>query len=73
MLTLRELAWRLKITLSRVTRWYDVCHSKSTIRGLRYLVGMLLQLLSSGTTFGDILAAPSFATRLSQIKRSEPA
>lgn len=63
----------------------DICHGKPTIRGLRYPVEMILELLSSGMTIDeiladyedlereDILAALSFATKLSQIKRVEPA
>jgi len=63
----------------------SICHGKPTIRGLRYPVEMILELLSSGMTLDeilddyedlereDILAALAFATRLSQIKRIEPA
>ena len=63
----------------------DICHGKPCIRGLRYPVEMILELLSSGMTTDeiladyedlkqeDILAALSFATRLSQIKRIEMA
>ena len=68
----------------RITIDPDVCHGKPCIRGLRYPVEMILELLSSGMTpeeilddyddleREDILAALSFATRLSQIKRIEP-
>jgi uncharacterized protein (DUF433 family) len=67
----------------RITIKPDICHGKPTIRGLRYPVEMILELLSSGMTpeeiladyedleRDDILAALSFATRLSQIKRIE--
>ena len=59
----------------------QICHGKPVIRGMRYPVEFILELLSSGMTteeiltdYGDlqredILAALSFATRLSQIKR----
>ncbi|OQX06054.1 MAG: hypothetical protein BWK80_51310 [Desulfobacteraceae bacterium IS3] len=59
----------------------NICHGKPCIRGLRYPVEMILELLSSGMTIDeiledyedlereDILAALSFATHLSQIKR----
>ena len=69
----------------RITIDPEICHGKPTIRGLRYPVEMILELLSSGMTADqiladyedlerdDILAALSFATRLSQIKRIEPA
>ena len=62
----------------------DICHGKPCIRGLRYPVELILELLSSGMSSQDILddyedleredilAALSFATRLSQIKRIEP-
>jgi len=62
----------------------EICHGKPCIRGLRYPVEMILELLSSGMSpeeiladyedlqREDILAALSFATRLSQIKRLEP-
>jgi len=68
----------------RITIDPGVCHGKPCIRGLRYPVEMILELLSSGMTTDeiladyedlereDILAALSFATRLSQIKRTEP-
>ena len=58
-----------------------ICHGKPCIRGLRYPVELLLELLSAGMTPAemladypdlereDILAALAFAARLSQIKR----
>lgn len=61
----------------------EICHGKPTIRGLRYPVETILELLSSGMTIEeiladyedlereDILAALAFATRLSRIKRVE--
>ncbi len=67
----------------RITIKPDICHGKPTIRGLRYPVEMILELLSSGMTPDEILldyedleredifAALTFATRLSQIKRVE--
>lgn len=67
----------------RITIDPDICHGKPCIRGLRYPVETILELLSSGMTTDDILddyedleredilAALSFATRLSQIKRIE--
>jgi uncharacterized protein (DUF433 family) len=57
----------------------EICHGKPTIRGLRYTVESILELLSSGMTVEeiladyedlereDILAALDFARRLSQI------
>ena len=61
-----------------------ICHGKPTIRGLRYTVESILELLSSGMTTSeiladyedlekeDILAALDYARRLSQINRIEP-
>lgn len=69
----------------RITIDPDICHGKPCIRGLRYPVETILELLSSGMTTDelladyedlereDILAALSFAARLSQVKRVEPA
>lgn len=42
--------------LSRIAIDAAVCHGKPCIRGLRYPVEMLLDLLSSGMTNDDILA-----------------
>ena len=67
----------------RITIDPEICHGKPTIRGLRYPVETILELLSSGMTNEeiladyedlereDILAALDFARRLSQIKRIE--
>ena len=63
----------------RITIDSNICHGKPAIRGLRYPVEIILELLSSGMTIEeiladyedlereDILAALNFATRLSQI------
>ena len=62
-----------------------ICHGKPTLRGLRYPVETILELLSSGMTAeeilddyedlerDDILAALAYAARVTQIKRIEPA
>ena len=62
----------------------EICHGKPSIRGLRYPVETILELLSSGMTTDDILAdyedleredilaALEFAARLSQVKRVVP-
>ncbi|MCT7966098.1 DUF433 domain-containing protein [Laspinema sp. D1] len=67
--------------LQRITISPEICHGKPCIRGLRYPVEFLLELLSSGMTHAeiladyedleeaDILAALLFAARLSQVKR----
>ncbi|OQZ02650.1 MAG: hypothetical protein B6D35_00640 [Candidatus Brocadia sp. UTAMX2] len=68
----------------RITIDPEICHGKPSIRGLRYPVETILELLSSGMTIDeiladyqdlereDILAVLGFAARLSQIKRIEP-
>ena len=40
----------------RITIDPDICHGKPTIRGLRYPVELILELLSSGMTIDEILA-----------------
>ncbi len=66
--------------LERITHDPDICHGKPCIRGLRYPVEFILELLSSGMTTEEILndyddleiediqAVLLFAARLSQIK-----
>jgi uncharacterized protein (DUF433 family) len=41
--------------LSRITHNPDICHGKPCIRGLRYPIESILELLSSGMTHGEIL------------------
>ena len=67
--------------LKRITVAPEICHGKPCIRGLRYPVSMLLELLSSGMTYeailsdyedlerDDLLAALAYAARLSDSKR----
>lgn len=67
--------------LKRVTVDPQVCHGKPCIRGLRYPVTMLLELMSSGMTNeeiladyadlapDDLLAALAYAARLSDARR----
>lgn len=66
--------------LKRITHNQDICHGKPCIRGLRYPVEFILELLSSGMTteevlidyddleLEDIQAVLLFAARLSKIK-----
>ncbi|YAG11518.1 hypothetical protein NSTC745_00775 [Nostoc sp. DSM 114161] len=42
--------------LQRITHNPDICHGKPCIRGLRYPVELILELLSSGMTNEEILA-----------------
>jgi len=70
--------------LSRITIDPALCHGKPCVRGLRYPVEMLLELLSSGMTTEQILADYSdleaddlravyaYAARLSRVQRIEP-
>lgn len=67
--------------LERITMNPDICHGKPCIRGLRYPVDTILELLSAGMSneeipadyedlgLEDILAVLAFAARLSQVKR----
>ncbi|MDZ4769323.1 MAG: DUF433 domain-containing protein [Chloroflexota bacterium] len=41
--------------LDRITIDPAICHGKPVIRGLRYPVETLLELLSAGMTFKDVL------------------
>ena len=70
--------------LSRITMDASICHGKPCIRGLRYPVEFLLELLSGDMTTQQILAdypdleaddlraAIAYAARLSRIKSIEP-
>ena len=65
---------------TRITIDPQICHGKPCIRGLRYPVENILELLSSGMEIeeiladyedlekADILAVLNFATRLAQVK-----
>ena len=67
--------------LTRITVDPAICHGKPCVRGLRYPVEVLLELLSSGMTIEevlgdyedlereDLLAVFAYAARLSQTKR----
>jgi uncharacterized protein (DUF433 family) len=64
----------------RITIDPDICHGKPVIRGLRYPVESMLELLSSGMTMEelltdypdlvkeDFLACIEYAAKLTQIK-----
>ncbi len=70
--------------LSRITIDPAVCHGKPCVRGLRYPVETLLELLSSGMTAeeiladyedlerDDLMAALAFAARLARTRRLQP-
>ncbi len=67
--------------LSRITIDSAICHGKPCVRGLRYPVELLLDLLSSGMTQDeiladyedlereDLLAVLAFAAQLSRTKQ----
>jgi len=66
--------------LKRITIDSDISHGKPTIRGLRYPVEMILQLMSSGMSTDeiledyedlekeDIMACLLYASKLTQMK-----
>ena len=66
--------------LKRITIDPEISHGKPCIRGLRYPVEMILQLLSSGMTTAeiledysdlekdDVLAALLYASKLTEVK-----
>jgi uncharacterized protein (DUF433 family) len=70
--------------LDRITIDPAICHGKPCIRGLRYPVSLILELLSAGMSPGeiladyedleheDIIAALEFAARVSRVKRIQP-
>ncbi len=70
--------------LSRITIDPAVCHGKPCVRGLRYPVETLLELLSSGMTIDeilgdykdlereDLLAVLEYAARLARTRRLHP-
>jgi uncharacterized protein (DUF433 family) len=70
--------------LARITVDPNICHGKPCIRGLRYPVEFLLELLSGDMTAEQILAdypdleaddlraACAYGARLSRVNRVEP-
>ena len=66
--------------LSRITQDPDICHGKPCVRGLRYPVDFVLELLSSGMTWEEVLtdyddlqsedlqAVLLYAAKLAQVK-----
>jgi uncharacterized protein (DUF433 family) len=66
--------------LQRITKDSEICHGKPCIRGLRYPVEIILQLMSSGMSIeeiledyedlekSDIMACLLYASRLTEIK-----
>lgn len=70
--------------LSRITVDPAICHGKPCVRGMRYPVETLLEILSSGMSIDeiladyedlerdDLLAVLAYAARLSQSKGMQP-
>lgn len=66
--------------LKRITIDSEICHGKPCIRGLRYPIETILELLSSGMSIDeiledyedlekdDIMAVFAYASKLSQVK-----
>ncbi|MFM7768505.1 MAG: DUF433 domain-containing protein [Bacteroidota bacterium] len=66
--------------ISRITINQEICHGKPTVRGLRYTVESLLELLASGMSIEellidypdlekeDFLACLEYATKLINVK-----
>ncbi|SFV64699.1 Asr2172 protein [hydrothermal vent metagenome] len=70
----------MKDLLKRIVSDPDICHGKPTIRGLRYPVETILELLGAGMSMeeiledyedlerDDILAVLQYASKLSKVK-----
>jgi uncharacterized protein (DUF433 family) len=70
--------------LKRITLSPEICHGKPCVRGLRYPVEFLLELLSGDSTVEDILtdypdlepedikAVQAYAARLAKVKGFAP-
>lgn len=70
--------------LDRITLDPAICHGKPTVRGLRYPVEMILDLMGAGMSHEeilgdypdlereDLLAVLEYAARLSRVKRIDP-
>jgi uncharacterized protein (DUF433 family) len=66
--------------LSRITILPEICHGKPTIRGMRYPIETILELLASGMSMeeiledypdlekNDLLACIEYAAKLTHIK-----
>jgi uncharacterized protein (DUF433 family) len=73
-----------KLLLERITMDSTICHGKPTVRGLRYTVQSILELLASDMTHSEILedyedleeedlkACLLFAAKISDVKSISP-
>jgi uncharacterized protein (DUF433 family) len=69
-----------KLLLERITMLPNICHGKPTVRGMRYTVQSILELLASEMTKAEILedyedleeddlkACLLFAAKISEVK-----
>lgn len=69
--------------VQRITKNTDICHGQPTIRGLRYPVESILDLMAAGMSFheiledypdleeADLLACLEYAARLSRMKTAQ--
>ena len=74
----------MKALLNRITIDPAICHGKACVRGLRYSVESVLDLLSSGMTHDEVLAdygdleredlfaVLAYASRLAHTRRLQP-
>lgn len=56
---MRVVSWRYRegvTRLDRITTDPAVCHGQPTVRGLRYTVESVLELLAAGMTVDEVLA-----------------
>ena len=82
--TYLECDLNMDAILARITIDPAVCHGKPCVRGLRYPVETLLELLSSGMTHDeiladyqdlerdDLLAVLAYAAQLARTRRVQP-
>ncbi len=79
-IVIRKASGKMKNMLSRITIDPEICHGKPTIRGLRYPVENMLELMASGMSVDellkdypdlekeDFLACLEYAAKLSHVK-----
>ena len=50
-----KIIFKMDSLIKRITIDPDICYGKPTIRNMRYPVDMILDLLASGMTWGEII------------------
>ena len=80
MLIFEQIPFNMENLISRITIDPEICHGKPTIRGMRYPVETMLELLASGMSIDeliedypdlereDFLACLEYASKLVQVK-----